>query len=666
MRKYLFLILLIASLSSSQDWLQYYYYGQNNNAQVFTPVFTGLDTSSFPFTPYTAELVFDGNTRGQFGRILNKHYSADGTLHGLSWIYATNAKDSVIWTFDIAIGLPRKAQFPMGYRNNQGWLLSFGNGAANDLEISIGTGLLKWVTLAVNDSTYHFYKAIWRKADNTILLYQDGALVNTHTSVTMPANNLADTSYSMCLGNGLGTQNSTADTTQQSTNTTQYGRFRIKSFSMAAYNGTTDTTGTWKFIGYGQNIPCIVTSGGNVIKGGVWDYDRADYTKAAPYRIYNMELGGSPAPDRKDPRWHILTGSAPGYIEALGSGVTHFDSSANVWWHSESFVNGETLWRNHLVVSGTLNDINISSVNSPSTPAVGMAKMNLSTGVWTAVTTAMVSTKTSIYCLASYNNNLIGGGEFTDCGGVAGTLGIFQFDGSAVSSLDSSFNNTVLDLDSSLGNLYAAGLFTQIGGTSGYGRVAYFNGTQWNKLGSGMDGTVSCTAGHLGEQYFGGSFTTANGVSCTNIAKWNGSTFVALSSGISDPVNCLKSFNGKLYAGTAPSGATANVYEWNGTSFTSIASITLNGNTPAIIDMTVNTTYNNLVVVGQFSRVNGRACGKMFYYNGSDITVGPFIDLRPEGVLSTGSYELVPGDGWSAYGVESNNVIKITPTWITR
>ena len=52
--------------------------------------------------------------------------------------------------------------------------------------------------------------------------------------------------------------------------------------------------------------------------------------------------------------------------------------------------------------------------------------------------------------------------------------------------------------------------------------------------------------------YVAGQFTTAGGVAATNIAKWNGTNWSALSSGLGDEfqyVNALDVLGSDLYAG---------------------------------------------------------------------------------------------------------------------
>ncbi|MES2920256.1 MAG: hypothetical protein V4819_01830 [Verrucomicrobiota bacterium] len=51
--------------------------------------------------------------------------------------------------------------------------------------------------------------------------------------------------------------------------------------------------------------------------------------------------------------------------------------------------------------------------------------------------------------------------------------------------------------------------------------------------------------------YAGGYFTKASGTSTNYIAKWNGSTWLALSSGMNNTVSALAVSGSDLYAGGA-------------------------------------------------------------------------------------------------------------------
>ena len=88
-------------------------------------------------------------------------------------------------------------------------------------------------------------------------------------------------------------------------------------------------------------------------------------------------------------------------------------------------------------------------------------------------------------------------------------------------------------------NLYAGGWFTKAGGVPA-NRIAKWDGSAWSALGSGM--ATATTLGSLAlavsgtDLYAGGYFTTAGGVPANGIAKWDGSAWSALGSGMDNYV----------------------------------------------------------------------------------------------------------------------------------
>src|SRR5213082_2087979 len=80
------------------------------------------------------------------------------------------------------------------------------------------------------------------------------------------------------------------------------------------------------------------------------------------------------------------------------------------------------------------------------------------------------------------------------------------------------------------GNLYIGGSFRVVGDVFA-NNIAKWNGTNWSALGSGMDSDVGSGNSYVlavavsgSNLYAGGQFTTAGGNAATNIAKWDGSS----------------------------------------------------------------------------------------------------------------------------------------------
>jgi hypothetical protein len=135
------------------------------------------------------------------------------------------------------------------------------------------------------------------------------------------------------------------------------------------------------------------------------------------------------------------------------------------------------------------------------------------------------------------------GGEFMMAGPIQ-THGIARWNGTSWSAVGGGVGQssepsilamTVFD-DGTGPALYVAGYFTQIGGVPAH-HVAKWNGTSWSALGSGVgdNGALALAVFDDGTGpalYVGGEFTTAGGISANNIARWSGTSWAALGSGV--------------------------------------------------------------------------------------------------------------------------------------
>lgn len=94
--------------------------------------------------------------------------------------------------------------------------------------------------------------------------------------------------------------------------------------------------------------------------------------------------------------------------------------------------------------------------------------------------------------------------------------------------------------------LYAGGTFTNAGGVAA-NHVAKWDGSSWSALGSGMDDDVHALTVFDDRGgpalYAGGGFITAGGVSANGIARWNGSSWSGLGSRMDDDVYALTVFD---------------------------------------------------------------------------------------------------------------------------
>lgn len=181
---------------------------------------------------------------------------------------------------------------------------------------------------------------------------------------------------------------------------------------------------------------------------------------------------------------------------------------------------------------------------------------------------------------------LYAGGAFTNAGGNPANR-VARWSGGAWSPLGLGLNNSVLALASyddgsgSGPSLVVGGEFTSAGGAVA-GRLAKWQSGAWSLVGGHLQSTVRALQVYddgVGDEpalYAGGSFTTAAGVPVNRIARWDGSVWSPLSTGVQLPVFALAVYDDgageppALYAGggfNSAGGVAANgIARWQGCS----------------------------------------------------------------------------------------------------
>ena len=159
------------------------------------------------------------------------------------------------------------------------------------------------------------------------------------------------------------------------------------------------------------------------------------------------------------------------------------------------------------------------------------------------------------------------------------------------------------------GNLYIGGQFT-VAGKILANNIAKWNGSTWSALGSGVSGLgyngygdystfVDALAVSGNTLYAGGCFTNAGGVAANYIAQWDGSSWSALGSGMESRVVALEMSGSTLYAGgfiATAGGVPVNcIARWNGNTWSALGS----GVNGAVFALAVSGT--NLYAGGSFT-----------------------------------------------------------------
>lgn len=129
-----------------------------------------------------------------------------------------------------------------------------------------------------------------------------------------------------------------------------------------------------------------------------------------------------------------------------------------------------------------------------------------------------------VRAMSSDGTNLFVGGDFANAGTTAAAR-VARWDGANWSALGSGMIGAVNALAWADGALYAGGTFTNAGGLTA-NRIAVWKNNQWQPLGDGLDGPTGVTVQAIvvdgTNVYAGGRFTTAGGLPANNIARWDG------------------------------------------------------------------------------------------------------------------------------------------------
>jgi hypothetical protein len=301
-------------------------------------------------------------------------------------------------------------------------------------------------------------------------------------------------------------------------------------------------------------------------------------------------------------------------ILAQSSGGSTF-SDAN-WSSLSAGVNGEV---DALAVSGSDLYLGGQFLTTDGSRGTNIAKWN---GSWAALGSGM---NREVRALALSGSDLYAGGDFTNAGGISANY-IAKWDGSSWSALSTGVGGgsfvsgpSVAALGVSSSNVYAGGSFT-IAGAIAANRIARWDGTYWWALGSGMNGVVRALAVSGGDLYAGGDFTKANGISANNVAKWDGSSWSALGPGLNGEVEALVLSGSNVYAGGkfflagGPTPIGIGIAKWDGSIWSELGS-GINNWVWALA-----ASGSNVYAGGDFTKADGNAANYIAKWDGSSWT----------------------------------------------
>jgi len=291
-----------------------------------------------------------------------------------------------------------------------------------------------------------------------------------------------------------------------------------------------------------------------------------------------------------------------------------------------------------------------------------------------------------IICLTPHDagtgESLYAGGTFTSAGGWDANY-LARWDGCGWRPVGGDLDSWVVAMetfDDGTGDaLYACGFFTIADGIP-VGGIARWDGSLWSDLDGGMNiGGVRTLAvfddGTGSALYAGGDFSTAGGVAASNIAKWDGSSWSPLGSGVAGGPGGVYNLHvyddgsgPALYVGgwfETAGGITANgIAKWDGTSWTTVGTGVGVLADEAVIWFEVfdDGTGPELYVGGEFASMNGQPATGLAKWDGSIWT--NFTDLVDDdrqvvwGMTTLGDDLYVSGQFNSAGGVAVGNIAR--------
>ncbi|MFO0836059.1 MAG: hypothetical protein U0638_13895 [Phycisphaerales bacterium] len=262
----------------------------------------------------------------------------------------------------------------------------------------------------------------------------------------------------------------------------------------------------------------------------------------------------------------------------------------------------------------------------------------------------------AIWSFATWNNDLYVGGGFANIGGVGASC-IAKYDGTTFTPLAAGitgdfapnvFAMTVYD-DGNGPALYAAGRFNNVDGQN-IQLLARWNGSTWSKVGTGITRNASTSDlsaitvfddGNGPALYVGGYDYRPTGKPTTSVARWDGVSWTNVGANLGGRTTCFAVFNdgtgAKLYAGGTAQPGINYVYRLEGGQWVTLSggvSGTISANFPSVFAMKADT--HDLYVGGEFTAAGSVAGKGVVRWHACDCAA----DFNHDGYVNGNDYDL--------------------------
>lgn len=266
-----------------------------------------------------------------------------------------------------------------------------------------------------------------------------------------------------------------------------------------------------------------------------------------------------------------------------------------------------------------------------------------------------------VYSMAMFGGDLVAGGEF----GGDFNVGVSRWDGTAWQPLGGGVGGSIpyvraMTVSTDGLSLYAGGDFVTAGGNSA-ARIARWDGTAWSALGSGLGSRVRALAWQGANLLAAGNFSTAGSQHASKLAQWDGSSWT--------PVMPAESLNHEVYA-LAVSGSdiflggnftqATSIYSqglvrWDGSALSRMAGTGLNNEVFAVL-----VAGSDIYFGGLFTNAGSMIANKVVKWDGSTWSpLGAGIGSGQVSALARiGSDIYAAGTFSTAGGVSANRVAK--------
>lgn len=186
------------------------------------------------------------------------------------------------------------------------------------------------------------------------------------------------------------------------------------------------------------------------------------------------------------------------------------------------------------------------------------------------------------------------------------------------------------------GDIYICGEFDRVGNQQISG-IARWDGTSWSAVSGGFSGNIPNNASLLfphqmkvinGQLYCAGNFRFAGGVEVNGLAVWDGTTWSSIGNGFNGTVYSMGTLNNELYVGgafTESNGTILNrIAKWDGTDWVSPGFGFTDVSPFFIFVHTIYEENNGLYIAGglkemEVDNASNETVGGIVYYDGTNL-----------------------------------------------